>query len=284
MKRVVAKIFLIFFSVITGVFCTCAFLLTALLVCDMQTDNFARIIPSYEKIDITDTLLKEEWTDGDYALLYRQTGLAPRALDELKGNNQKIKQIQDALFYAGTLVHYDPPPSFATSRDCLKGYTLPIVPLKAGDILVSSACHFYGWRHGHAAIVINSAGSTLECVSLATPSGAGSAGWFQSSANFMVLRLKEEYRESVNPDEVAAGAWENLRGIPYDVTVGVLSPKNQGTSPASTQCGHLVWQAYQNFGLDIDSNGGGVCTPRDIARSPYFDVVQVSGFDLDKLW
>ncbi len=283
--RAVKKIAAICCAVLVALCCVASLTLSGLLLSDRLTESAARVRPSYEREDLYATLGKAQWTEEDYAFLYRQTGLGAEALDELKGDNKKIVSFQEALFAEWETEHFDPPPSPVTSRDILKHEAAPIAPLKAGDVLVSSACHIFGWRHGHAAIVINSGtGTTLECISLDVPSAAGSTGWFGISSNFMALRLKAEYRERVNPAEVASAAWETLRDIPYDFTVGVLSPKYQGERPASTQCGHLVWQAYINFGLDVDSDGGAVCSPQDIARSPYFDVVQVFGFDPLKLW
>ena len=51
-----------------------------------------------------------------------------------------------------------------------------------------------------------------------------------------------------------------------------------------TQCAHLVWYAYKNFGIDLDCNGGCVVKPQDMANSPYMQVVQIYGFDPEKLW
>ena len=45
-----------------------------------------------------------------------------------------------------------------------------------------------------------------------------------------------------------------------------------------------MWQSYRQFGLDLDYNGGALITPKDLANSPDVDIVQVFGFDLEKLW
>ena len=39
-----------------------------------------------------------------------------------------------------------------------------------------------------------------------------------------------------------------------------------------------------NAGYDLDPTGGPLVTPDDIANSPYLEVVQIYGFDPDKLW
>ena len=48
-------------------------------------------------------------------------------------------------------------------------------------------------------------------------------------------------------------------------------------SVRGTQCAHLVWLAYAAYGYDIDSNGGLIVTPKDIAESELFEVVQIYG-------
>ena len=106
--------------------------------------------------------------------------------------------------------------------------------------------------------------------------------FFQRSPNFVVLRLKGADRET--RAQIAATAAQRLFDIPYSVTVGFLSPKDQGVSPEATHCSHLVWQAYAYYGYDIDSDGGPVCTARDIVHSDLFEVVQVFGFDPDNIW
>ena len=74
-----------------------------------------------------------------------------------------------------------------------------------------------------------------------------------------------------------------LLGITYDPTVGVLSRK-YNEEIGATQCAHIFWYAFYKHGYDIDSNGGAVVTPKDIANSEYFEVVQVSGFNPQTLW
>ena len=164
-------------------------------------------------------------------------------------------------------------------------YRAPIVDLQDGDVLVTSTCHTFGWRNGHAAIVVDGkGGNTLESVSLGTPSvvSYGGSNWFRSGTNFMVLRLKDATAEE--RAAIAATAEERLHGVDYSITVGILSPKDQGETPKETHCSHLVWQAFHYYGYDIDSDGGAVCTTRDIANCDLFEVVQVFGFDPIELW
>ena len=166
-------------------------------------------------------------------------------------------------------------------------YTAPIAKLEPGDVLVSTTSHTVGWNNGHAALVLTE-NRLLQSIMVGTDSTISSSSsangvvYFQKSTNFMVLRLKGA--DAAKRLEIANAAEKNLVGIPYHFTAGVFTPKDQGEHPVDTFCSHLVWQAFKNFGYDIDGDGGPVCTPRDISLSDCFDVVQVYGFDPDKLW
>lgn len=272
---------------------------TAILVAEYLCENEAHTLPSYARDDVTELLLKETRTAQDYEQLYRQTGLTQAGIARLETTYQtknnfvaQTLAFQDALFSQCEIGHERVSP--VTSRDIITSrnggassvYT-PLVPLENGDVLVTSVCHTFGWRHGHAALVVDAPAKTvLESVTVGENSmlTIDGASWFQANANFMLLRLKDEYRTKIDPAKVASEAVKNLNDIPYSLTVGIFSKKDLGTHPRATHCGHLVWQAYKNFGLDVDGNGGPVVTAKDIARSEYFEPVQVFGFDLDALW
>lgn len=251
-------------------------------VAEALADNSARRTPSYEKADISAVVSKESWTDEDYDFLYHQTGLGRPALDALKGTPDALFEFQEALFYEGEIAHEMA--AGTTPHDYLKDFIAPLAPLEDGDVLVSSSCHTFGWRNGHAALVVDGAEKTiLESVAPGYPSSLGSAEWFQEASNFLLLRLKN--RSAEERAKIAETATERLLFVDYSILVGFFSqPKNQGDVPAATNCSHLVWQAFKYYGMDIDPDGGPVCTSRDIANSPYFEVVQVYGFDPDKLW
>jgi uncharacterized protein YycO len=96
----------------------------------------------------------------------------------------------------------------------------------------------------------------------------------------MILRPKipaEKKQEIVNY------ATENLYGLPYRFTLGIFYRKFPENLRVS-QCAHLVWYAYNKFGYDLDSDGGGIVKPQDMVCSDYVEVVQAYGFDLDSLW
>lgn len=292
MRRAMKKTTIVLLSVFTALCVLILVLGASFLIADSICEKDARIIPSYEKIDLTPLIEKEEWTDEDYETIYRQTGLGRAAAEEVE--RSRLTAFQEALFFEGKVEHTSITP--VTSHDNLvdpetgKSYMAPIAPLQKGDILLSSTTHMFGWRHGHAALVAEpelSSRTVFESVTIGEDSGLTQGGdqWFRKSSNFLVLRLKgvsEEERAAI-----ADRAVEELSGIPYNIFVGYFSPKNQcknGRTPTMTHCSHLVWQSYLNAGYDIDFNGGPLCKPSDIARSPLFEVVQVYGFDLDKLW
>lgn len=275
------RILLAFF---TGFAFFLAVMLCFMLIADAAADATMRWTPSYARRDLSPILAKETWSDEDYDVLYHQTGLSRTALDAMKGDSERILTFQEDFFYDGPTEHQAA--AITTQHDRFaNGYRAGIVDLEDGDVIVTSACHTYGWKNGHAAIVTDGATRTiLQSVTLGVPSTIdyGGVNFFQRSPNFVVLRLKGADKET--RAQIAATAAKRLFDIPYSVTVGFLSPKDQGVSPKATHCSHLVWQAYAYYGYDIDSDGGPVCTARDIVHSDLFEVVQVFGFDPDNIW
>ena len=145
-----------------------------------------------------------------------------------------------------------------------------------------SSMHSFGWRHGHAALVTSAAaGQTLEAISLGVDSTYQSTNGWRDWPTFMLLRPKPEYREKAA--QAVAFANEHLAGIPYNLVAGIFTSKFQ-EAPGGTQCAHLVWEAYQSAGLDLDSDGGKIVTVKDLANSEYLDVVQVYGVDPEEIW
>lgn len=282
-------------AVFLGIFVFLGALVISLLIADAACEGSAHTTPSYERVDITALLDKsEDWTEEEIGLLYRQTGLGKSALLEMKNTqlyedgklvplSSRVLPFQDALFYEGEIVHEKV--ADVSKRDLMKGFHAPIAPvLQAGDVFVNSSTHTFGFRNGHAALVLDEYGTVLESLEYGKNSGTTANGhlWFAESSNFILLRLKDVDKET--RALIASEARKNLSGVPYSITVGVFSKKDQGTELTSTHCSHLVWQAYKNAGYDIDCNGGLVVTPQDIAGSPYFEVIQVYGFDPEKLW
>ncbi len=265
-----------------------------LFVCAALTvDRTARVTPSYEKIDLEPILEKPraEWSDDDFAVLSRQTGILLReAFDGLEAD--EIRAFQDAFFFEGDVEHEEVAAGLVYHDiliDPADGRTFyaPIVALEPGDVLISSTSHLFGWRHGHAALVLTYE-RLLQSAVIGTNSSISNfvdgngIGWFTSASNFMVLRLKGADADARRA--IAEEAEKDLVGVPYHFTAGIFTPKDQGTSPTDTYCSHLVWQAFKNAGYDLDADGGPCCTPRDIANSSHLEVVQTYGFDIDKGW
>ena len=151
-----------------------------------------------------------------------------------------------------------------------------------GDIIVSATTHVSGFRLGHAALIIDGKNERMaEAFGPGSKSEITSVHSFTNLADFMILRPKfdKEFRE-----QVAAYAKDNMIGADYNFSIGILSKKYNEEKFTRTQCAHLVWYAYRHFGVDLDSNGGLVVTPPEIANSPYVEVVQIIGFDPVKLW
>ena len=123
-------------------------------------------------------------------------------------------------------------------------------------------------------------GRTLCALGYADPSDYGSVYDFTDRPSYMVLRVKAD-RALI--DEVVSYAEENLIGLPYSVATGIFTKKFP-EKIKKTNCSHIVWYAFQKFGIDLDADGGGLVTPQDVACSPYVELVQVYGFPPDTLW
>ncbi len=245
-----------------------------------QKGKLAHWVPDYAKVDIEPLLYKAERTDEEYDVLYQQTGLTKMGIDDLigRGAYSRILEIQDCYFtdYKVNTVEFEP---FTYSQK-IDGFTKLCI-LQEGDIIISSSIFLSWFRYGHAAIVVNGQMETVvDAVSIGKNSSLSSAGQFKSYAQFMVLRPKisQELRK-----QTAEYAKEHLIDLPYMLTVGIFTPKNY-ENLIGTHCSHLVWYAYRQIGLDLDSTGGMVVTPRDIANSNELALVQNFGFDPQKLW
>ncbi|MDE7167908.1 MAG: hypothetical protein K2O28_03565 [Clostridia bacterium] len=242
------------------------------------SDSTIRCIqPDYE--------MQELDLDGelDYELLYRQTGLTKigieRALKKGEAGKNLIKQIQ-ADFFEPHEVKNDQVAPYACT-DYIEKHVANIF-LEDGDIIVTSATHISFVRIGHAGMVTDERyGNVLEANAYGTYSKIGKIQYFTNRVNFMVLRPNPEM---ISPDvvqDVVKYAKTSLLDIPYEGLAGVVTSKND---IKKTQCAHIVWWAYKQFGIDLDSNGGAMVVPYDLAHSAYLQPVQVFGFDLDELW
>lgn len=270
-------------------------LLTIYLVIQIKnklTEPLAHVKPSYDKISIVELINKTNLTENDYKTLFYQTGLGKDAIDNLlndkvNGKN-KILKFQENLFKDISVYYEKITPityqeSFINEKGQL-GFGTDLAPYDNGYILVTRATYSLGWRHGHAAIVTDAInGNTLEAAVLGQDSQIMSISKWKFYPNFMILKLKDVSQDKL--DEITEYAIKKLYKIPYKLTSGIFNYKyKEGIDPIGTHCSHLVWYPFMKFGYDLDSDGGMIVTPKDIANSPLVEIVQVYGFDPKELW
>lgn len=277
-KKLSKKI--IFLIVAAAIIGTIALSCIGLEIAFVVADNVVCWRPDYEKEDIYSTLLKENLTDGDYELLYAQTGLTKVGIDRMRSKGsvgvRRILDIQNDYFTDYEIINKHVAPFICT--DVING-TATLTYFEDGDIIVTSSTHLSGWRMGHAGLVVDAKkNAILQANAIFDNSKIGGIQDFNDRINFMVLSPKADADVKA---EVCEYAKENLTGKIYDPTAGVFSDKK---SINKTQCAHLVWYAYDLFGVDLDFNGGLVVTPKDIANSPEVEIVQVFGLNPEDLW
>lgn len=243
-----------------------------LLLWVYSAEESVRYTPTYPMEDISVYLKQEKLTEEDYALLYRQTGLALPAVDALRRENREEELLMaQKRFFAveKTCCERD----FLLFNEVLavpRDIVMPV--LEDGDILITFNSHFLGWRNGHAAIVVDAEqGLTVEASTLGQNSAIRSIrGWYDCPS-FAVLRMENVSKEQ--RAKIADYAEKMLVGVPYRLTAGTQVPVS------GTYCSHLIWYAYKQFGYELDSDGGIVVTPRDVYDSPLLELVQIYGMN-----
>lgn len=256
------------------------------------TKPLAHVKPDYDKISIVELLEKKKLSDEDYKEIFYQTGLGASAVDAIladkKNGKDRILKFQENLFKDINISYQKITPiTYQENIINDKGnmiYGTEFAPYDNGYILVTRATYSVGWRHGHSAIIIDSEnGNVLEAAVLGEDSQIANIDSWRCYPNFILLKIKNVEQEKL--DEIAEYAVKSLYKVPYKLTVGIFSSKYEdGVEPTGTHCSHLVWYPFKKFGYDLDSNGGIIITPQDIANSPYLEVVQVYGFNPKKLW
>ena len=236
--------------------------------------------PDYERVDVSYLFDGRELSDDDYALIYRQTGLTRTGVDDLiaSGSISQILKIQNDFFAT------DKPEVanfglFINSFDREKGY-YAYPELRDGDIVCSYSTYLSWFEIGHCAIVIDAEnGLVAEITGYGTSVSVVPTSKLFTNTTHVVLRPKCD-------GDVIEGAVEYVKehmiGMDYDIFIGILSAKNK-KNLKRTQCSHMLWYAYNQMGLDLDSNGGGVVTPRDICMSEHLEVIAVRGIDIYNL-
>jgi uncharacterized protein YycO len=274
---ITASILLIIFAIIS--------------ILEAMTEPSAYIQPDYNKKDISSILEKNNLSDEDYKELFYQTGLGKTAVDEiLKHDNgvSEISKFQENFFRNNNILCESI--GIITSQESIVNdegkpmYGFDLAPYENGYVLITKATHSLGWRHGHAAIITDAENKeTLEAVILGSNTRFQNINKWRVYPSFMMLKLKDNSQETL--EEVAKFAKENLYDIPYGLTVGLTTKKNPvPENIKSTQCSHVAWYPFMQYGFDVDSDGSWLVTPKDIANSDLFEVVQIYGVNPDDIW
>ena len=152
------------------------------------------------------------------------------------------------------------------------------IDLQPGDILLTLSTHSFGWRHGHVGLALDS-NSVLECITWGEDSRIVSIEHWSTYSSCAVLRVKNVTKEV--QQKVVAYAKENLCGVPYRLSAGLLGEKNMEIDAKGfgMQCAYMVWYAWNHFGYDLDSDGGQLVTVNDLLNSDYLEVIQSYGMD-----
>ncbi len=148
-------------------------------------------------------------------------------------------------------------------------------PLEDGDILLTDCAHSFGWRHGHAGLVVDAEhGVTVEAVTCHSPSALQSVQRWRHYPTFTVLRLKDASPET--RQAAARYAMEHLVDVDYSLVSGFFGEKAP-EELGGGQCAYLVWYAYQSQGFDLDSDGGKLVTVKDLLLSPLLETAYQVG-------
>lgn len=246
--------------------------------------------PEYGMADLSPTLEKTALDETDYELLFLQTGLGRNAVDRLLSAGESgravISEIQKQFFSQGEIACTSMLGLF-TREDRRKDsagqpvYAPYLADLRPGDILVTLSTHSFGWRHGHAALAVETEEGlgTLECAVLGDNSRFLDAGYWRYYSNFAVLRVKDKSGEECAA--CARYAAEHLAGIPYHLTAGLIGDKFQDADSPwfGLQCAYLPWYAWKAAGVDLDSDGGRLVSSYDLLHSDQVEIVQLFGID-----
>lgn len=229
----------------------------------------------YEKLENQEGL-----TEKEYAFIFSETGLGKSAVDSLGGNPEKIREYRQyyladkdyGCVRNGVFACHE----YITDSEGCAIQNPPFANLENGDIIITLSIHSLGWRHGHAAIVVDAEkGITAQAVMIGEKSALGSVNEWYGFPLVAVLRAKDVDADVRN--EIARFTEEKLIGIEYSLMSGLFSGRDADTIPPATHCAHYVWYAYNCFGIDIDSNGGRIVTPKEILHSDKLEIVQVYG-------
>lgn len=268
----------------------CLLLLTALLFLYNWNQEAAQSVHSGPQINKTDIHLWVQRRELPAPLNYhlaKQTGVNTDVVKRLLAENKGFSLLSLQAAYFAQVRTVDEPSSPLTVSEYLvdedgdysKG--TQFADIRKGDILITKNSRFLGWRNGHVGLVVDvKKGLVLEALMLGVNTKLCYLSKWETLPSFQVLRLKEGINSS--PLENICFSWlvaeyaaEHLVDIPYSLLAGI---NRKELTINDTHCAHLIWYAYKQFGIDLDSDGGIIVTPEDIRRSPYLEVIQSYGY------
>jgi uncharacterized protein YycO len=263
------------------------------LILDYIVDKDRIWKPDYLKTDLDHIIIKETLSKEDYDEVFKQTGLGRLAIDRLRLDNDEasevkavLKKYQENFFKPITVkcrkigwITFEEN-IVALEKKNIEAFQ--IANLRKGDVFITKSTHSIGWRHGHAAIVVDEEKKmTLESTLWGHDSTIQGVDKWRTYPSFMLLRLKND-DDGYKAAEIADYAREHMAGVPYGLLAGF--PIKAPIPIKKTHCSHLVWYPFYIHGYDIDSNGTWLVTPKDIANSDLFEVVQVYGVNPLEIW
>lgn len=237
-------------------------------------------LPDYPKTDISHLLTNEHISDADYELIFKNTGVSPAAAKDLVSNNDTETLLQlNELYFQKQTIHRNYICYPVTAEERNSGQVTPLVDLKKGDILITFNTATLDWRHGHIGMVLDNGLTMLEHMAIGDTSCITYVDNWGNYPSFAVLR----YPDADVASEAAQYAEDNLVDVKYSIFAGINGKdKSKDDFVDESHCSHIVWQAYKSAGADIDSNGGFIVTPDDIARCDDLYVVQIFGMDCER--
>lgn len=225
----------------------------------------------YGRVDINE--------NTDLKTIFLQTGIGENTSKKMieDGRFDEILEAQD-LFFANDKVVCSSMIKGLTREERLDNEIIPFYALQPGDILVTLSTHSFGWRHGHAAIVLDET-RTVESISMLYNSSIENNYFWQDYSNFAVLRVKNISFEEGK--RVADFTEKNLVNRRYSLFSGLGIDKSPDVNSKefALHCSYLAWYAWKVFNVDLDSDGGRVVTTFDILHSDKVEIVQLYGMD-----
>ncbi len=253
----------------------------------VEAERSIHNFPQNERIEIYHWVQRRQLPAPLRNVIAHQTGVNDHVVEKLLYENKGFLLLSLQAAYYHPIRTVSEPSSPLTVSEFLvdeeDNYTegTHLADIQKGDILITKNSRFLGWRNGHVGLVVDAQkGLVLEALMLGVNTKLCSLHKWETMPSFQVLRLKQ----GVNSSElenicfswlVAEYAMENLVDIPYSLLAGI---NRSEVTITDTQCAHLIWYAYKQFGIDLDSDGGIIVTPADIQNSPYLEVVQSYGY------